>query len=275
MGASFGGWLLQSAIVRPPRPSPAEALLEQSRITSRWLRALPISVFDQPSAIPGWRVSELTGHLVLVHRGLAAALGRPTAERPLPAEEYVRQYAPNADALDAATREVAAEAPGPELVEKLDEAIGLTAATLTSPLPAVLRGGRGPISAEDLIDTRIIEVLVHSDDLSRSLPEQQPVPLQRAALSRGVRSLAAMLAARHPGRSVEVRVPPYAAVQCGVGDPGPTHTRGTPPNVVETDPITFLRLTTGRTAWADAVRAGTVHASGLRADLSGVLPLLS
>ena len=41
--------------------------------------------------------------------------------------------------------------------------------------------------------------------------------------------------AQHPGRSVEVRVPPYAAVQCGIGDPGPTHTRGTPPNVVETD----------------------------------------
>jgi uncharacterized protein (TIGR03083 family) len=234
------------------------------------------SVFDQPSAISGWRVAELTGHLVLVHRGLAAALGRPSADRPLSAEEYVRQYAPNADALDTATREVAAEASGLELVDRLDEAVDRAAAALSaSPLPAVLRGGRGPISVEDLIDTRIIEVVVHSDDLSRSLPEQEPVPLQRAALSRAVRSLAAILAARHPGRSVEVRVPPYAAVQVGVGDPGPTHTRGTPPNVVETDPVTFLRLTTGRTGWAEAVREGTVHASGLRADLSSVLPLLS
>ena len=58
-------------------------------------------------------------------------------------------------------------------------------------------------------------------------------------------------------------------------DPGPTHTRGTPPNVVETDPVTFLRLTTGRISWAEGVHAGTIHASGLRADLSGALPLLS
>jgi uncharacterized protein (TIGR03083 family) len=244
-------------------------------VTSRWLRDLPASVFDSPSAIPGWRVGELTGHLVLVHRGLAAALGRPSAERPLSAEEYVRQYAPNADALNAATLDVAAEATGQQLVDRLDEAIDLAAAALALPLPAVLRGGRGPISAKDLIDTRIIEVVVHSDDLSRSLPEQEPVPLQRAALSRAVRCLTAILADRHPGRSVEVRVPPYAAVQCGIGDPGPTHTRGTPPNVVETDPVTFLRLTTGRIAWADGVRDGAVHASGLRADLAAALPVLS
>ena len=126
-------------------------------------------------------MSELTGHLVLVHRGLAAALGRPSAERPLPADEYVRQYAPNADVLNAATLEVAAEATGLQLVDRLDEAIDLAAAALARPLPAVLRGGRGPISAEDLIDTRIIELVVHSDDLSRSLPEREPVPLQRSA----------------------------------------------------------------------------------------------
>jgi hypothetical protein len=132
----------------------------------------------------------------------------------------------------------------------------------------------------DLLNTRIVELIVHSDDLSRSLPQQPPVVAQRDALARCTRTLAAILAGQHPGRSVEVRVPPYAAVQCaittdGVTDPGPTHTRGTPPNVVETDPLTFLRLATGRISWADAVLTGSVQASGLRADLSGVLPLLS
>ena len=72
---------------------------------------------------------------------------------------------------------------------------------------------------------------------------------------------------RDSGRSVEVRIPPYAAVQCGVGDPGPTHTRGTPPNVVETDALTFLRLATGRTSWADALASGAVDAAPIRADL--------
>ena len=73
------------------------------------------------------------------------------------------------------------------------------------------------------------------------------------------------LAARHPGRVLEVRIPPVAAVQCL---PGPVHTRGTPPNVVETDPLTWIRLAAGRLDWAGAVRSGAVHASGPRADLA-------
>jgi len=78
------------------------------------------------------------------------------------------------------------------------------------------------------------------------------------------------LAARHPGRVLEVRVPPVAAVQCL---PGPVHTRGTPPNVVETDAMTFVALATGQLAWAAAVSAGQVRASGPRADISAYLPL--
>ncbi|MGA8116555.1 MAG: sterol carrier family protein [Actinocatenispora sp.] len=84
------------------------------------------------------------------------------------------------------------------------------------------------------------------------------------------RILLGRLAERAPGRSVEVRVPPYGAVQCV---PGPRHTRGTPPNVVETDALTWLRLATGRLSWADAVDTGAVRASGSRADLTGYLPV--
>ena len=65
-------------------------------------------------------------------------------------------------------------------------------------------------------------------------------------------------------------------MQCGLpDDPGPTHTRGTPPNVVETDAVTFLRLATGRTSWESARAAHLIKASGRQADLSAVLPLLS
>ena len=85
------------------------------------------------------------------------------------------------------------------------------------------------------------------------------------------RYLLYQLAARHPGRVLEVRVPPAAAVQCL---PGPVHTRGTPPNVVETDPVTWVRLALGRLSWAQAREAGLVSASGPRADLSDWLPLL-
>jgi hypothetical protein len=102
-----------------------------------------------------------------------------------------------------------------------------------------------------------------------ALDAGQPPP--RAELRTAVRYLLDLLAARAPGRAIEVRVPPYAAVQCGEG---PRHTRGTPPNVVETDPVTWIRLATGRLTWAEASGSGQVAASGVRADLSAFLPVV-
>jgi Bacterial SCP ortholog len=85
-----------------------------------------------------------------------------------------------------------------------------------------------------------------------------------------VKHFLAVLGDRAPGRSVEVRVPPYAAVQAVEGV---RHTRGTPPAVVETDPETWLALATGRLAWREAELAGRLRASGERADLTPYLPL--
>ncbi|WP_394347543.1 MULTISPECIES: sterol carrier family protein [unclassified Micromonospora] len=93
---------------------------------------------------------------------------------------------------------------------------------------------------------------------------------ERPVLRAAVRALLATLAERAPGRSVEVRVPPYGAVQCV---PGPRHTRGTPPNTVEMDPQTWVLLATGRLDWEWVVTEGRVRASGARADLSAYLPL--
>ena len=101
------------------------------------------------------------------------------------------------------------------------------------------------------------------------LAEQVPA---RAELATAVRLSLRTLEQVAPGRSVEVRVPPFAVGQCV---PGPRHTRGTPPNVIETDPRTWLLLVTGRLLWTDAVRHAEVDASGSRADLSEWLPLLS
>ncbi|NDU76593.1 hypothetical protein GWI34_28800 [Actinomadura sp. DSM 109109] len=119
--------------------------------------------------------------------------------------------------------------------------------------------------------------------------EDEPAALRRAALDtvlagieaggaepsrpvvRGaVRFLLDRLAELAPGRSVEVRVPPHAAVQC---IDGPHHTRGTPPNVVEMDAATWIALATGRSTWEDATANGRVRASGPRADLRAYLPL--
>jgi hypothetical protein len=93
----------------------------------------------------------------------------------------------------------------------------------------------------------------------------------RAELALAVRLSLRTLAQVAPGAAVEVRVPPFAAVHCVAG---PRHTRGTPPNVVETDPRTWLELATGRLAWATALATGRLTASGIRADLAGWLPLV-
>jgi len=85
-----------------------------------------------------------------------------------------------------------------------------------------------------------------------------------------VRYLLEELAEKASGNSVEVRVPPYGATQC---IEGPRHTRGTPPNVVEMNPETWFALALGIVSWDDVAKAGQVSASGVRADLSGVLPL--
>lgn len=105
--------------------------------------------------------------------------------------------------------------------------------------------------------------------LSRWMTETEvPATVVRTA----VRFTLEELATSSPGRSVEVRVPPAGAVQAIAG---PRHTRGTPPAVVETDQITWLGLATGRLGWDDAVAAGRVTASGVRADLAPVLPLIT
>ena len=101
----------------------------------------------------------------------------------------------------------------------------------------------------------------------RSDPSETPP----ATVATAVRFTLEELASRAPGRTLEVRVPPYGAVQCVEG---PRHTRGTPPNVIETDSRTWLDLATGRQGWAGALASGTVHASGLRATLDEYLPLV-
>ena len=89
---------------------------------------------------------------------------------------------------------------------------------------------------------------------------------ESADVADAVRSTLDWLARTYPGRSVEVRVPPYRVVQA---IQGATHRRGTPPAVVETDPTTWLGLVAGQTAWSDEVAAGRIRASGERSDLSG------
>lgn len=97
-------------------------------------------------------------------------------------------------------------------------------------------------------------------------------PPERSVLRAAVKESLASLAAAAPGRSVEVRVPPFGAVQCITG---PRHGRGTPPNVVETDARTWLGLALGRLSWDDCLATGLLRASGTRSgEVAAHLPLV-
>ena len=136
----------------------------------------------------------------------------------------------------------------------------------------------------------------HADALDAALPRPAPsdprlaalaeeslvaaasaidAPVGRASLAAAVRTGLRRLAEAHPGKLVEVRVPPFAAVQIGVPGQAAAHTRGTPPNVVELDAATWFALASGRLAFADAVAARRVRASGVHADITGQLRSLA
>jgi hypothetical protein len=112
---------------------------------------------------------------------------------------------------------------------------------------------------------------VEGRDAVASVVRADAASVDRSTLALAVRYTLQLLAEHAPGGTVEVRVPPFGAVQC---IEGPRHTRGTPPNVVETDAATWLGLATGSLAWVDALGSGRVHASGQRADLEDVVPVI-
>jgi uncharacterized protein (TIGR03083 family) len=233
--------------------------------------ALPDDVFAWSTRLGDWSVAELVAHLVGNARWVAATLDAPPPTRAV--QTALSYYANIGDhALIAQrARERAAGRTAAELRALLREEIATARRRLaTAPTDALVAAPGGGMRLADYLVTRAVEGVVHGLDLAVATGTEPP--LEPGALRLVARFLAALLATRAPGRSVELRVPPYAAVQC-IG--GPAHARGTPPNVIETDPLTWVDLATGRRGWTEAVASGRVTASGARADLSAHLPLLA
>lgn len=244
----------------------AAAYLDQWTVTREWCD--DIEDWMAPSAVDGWSVRDLVAHLVLVADSVRAAADVVADEPPLRLGDYLATYADGASSIDERTREVGSRE---GLLFSLDATATQAEAAIASvPGNAVVSARRGPIRWVDFLRTRCIEMTVHTDDLARSVVGEGP-PQSRPCLQVSTRALADVLGWKARGSSVEVRVPPFAAVQCV---PGPRHTRGTPPAVVEMDPLTFCRLAAGRITWEGAAASGALRSSGLRADLSPYLPLL-
>lgn len=226
-----------------------------------------------PTRLGEWTVRELAAHITM---GVRSVVRGATGPEPVSLDLTLLDWPPAtrkyAGQVDEDTREIAAAAADDPAA--LAELYAETGRQFEETLAAsgderLLTTRFGGVRLGDFLVTRTVELIVHTDDLNDATG--LGIPYDREALAACTRLLADALAAKGPGGSVEVRVPPYAVVQCVEG---PKHTRGTPPNVVETDPLTWIRLATGRTTWADALAAAHVQASGERADLSPLLPVL-
>lgn len=246
------------------------AVLAQFAAVREAVRRLTPEQLAGPTHLGDWTVRELVVHIDM---GVHAVVRHIDDAEPAKAELGLRDWPLRTAAFagDLAERmpKIAARAP-----DDLDALFAGTTDALTERLDAadphrLLATLLGAMDLSDFLVTRTVELIVHTDDLNRAAGID--VPLDRQALAACTRVLADGFAAKAPGGATELRIPPYAVVQCVEG---PRHTRGTPPNVVETDPLTWIRLATGRTEWATARDEAKIAASGERADLSGLLPVM-
>ncbi|MGW1997354.1 sterol carrier family protein [Embleya sp. NPDC001921] len=254
-----------------PRPRKVDPVKVRAALIAQWhtmvevTSALTPAQLAAPSGLTGWSTANLVGHLAASVQAVPRWLAEPIpGGPPITVEQWASGTSAHAAVISAIADDMAEAGHTP--ADYVDDAI---AALDGVPDARITITRIGPMRVADMLVTRLVEAVVHCDDLERATGE--PFPHDRHALGTVVRALADALATRAPGHSVEVRVPPFAVVQCVTG---PRHTRGVPPNVVETDPRTWLRLATGRLTWADAVEDGRVLASGERSDLSGYLPLM-
>ncbi|MFE1199098.1 maleylpyruvate isomerase family mycothiol-dependent enzyme [Streptomyces olivaceoviridis] len=247
------------------------AVLAQFTSVRDAVRTLTPEQLALPTRLGAWTVRDLIAHIGMAVTAVERALERPAPPRQtVTVAEWPFSTGSHAAAIADFTRDLATA--HPDLGAYLDDVDRKLRALLDEhPGGRLLETGAGALPLGDYLVTRALELVVHTDDLNAAVPGLQ-VPYDRQALAATTRLLADALAVKAPGGSTEVRVPPYAVVQCVEG---PRHTRGTPPNVVETDPLTWIRLATGRTAWADALAAAKVSASGERADIGGLLPVMA
>ena len=227
-------------------------------VVAQWLAviaqvdAVPDDAYALPTRLPGWRVAELVVHLARNPTHLGRMLVGPPG--PLPDEA-----------------EVAGGTTPVQLRELLAENVATATALLaTLAEDRVVAGREPPCTVAAYLPSRCVEGCVHALDLAAATGV--PARNDRHAEGIAVRMTLGLLERTAPGRSVEVRVPPHAAVQVVEG---PRHTRGTPPNTVEADAPAWLELATGRLSWAEAVADGRVRPSGVRADISPLLPVLT
>ena len=225
-----------------------------------------------PTRLDSWTVRELVAHLATALDALPRFLAASDDGQPVTTiADWASGTAGAADAVGEDALERAAA--GGDVRQALAQAVEEARAVLDADHGPATRvtHRRGAMLLDDYLVTRLVETVVHADDLADAI-QMDAFPHDRHALASACRVLADALAMKAPGGAVELRIPPFAVVQCVEG---PRHTRGTPPNVVETTPLPWIRLATGRLTWANALDVAELTASGERSDLSSLLPVMA
>lgn len=235
--------------------------------TDRTLRTTADTVVAQANALVDAPLPQPARlRMVTLADDFLEALARPTNARNQSWASLLSHRQAGAHQLDMLDRETAAGTAAPLVAKLADARWADLAGELHGPLPVSITNHFGNSHVTDYLRATLLELCVLAD---------QAGALQPAALRMAVRSLTQALGERFPGQTIEVRVPPAAAVQVGAFGEGPTHTRGTPPNVVETDELTWLRIATGRLPLDEALDQALATASGSHHEaLERMLPVI-
>ena len=215
-----------------------------------------LSALVEPAHSAG---APVIGRLMLSASRVLRTINRVTSSRPVPLGNHLRDREMSWRLIEEENTQLLGDKDAASLGRQLDGLLAeLASAFAGRSLPSAVETRIGPIRYGDYLRAHIIDLVA----LARFCGVQP----EKDAEAEAVRALAGVLGERFPGQTIELRVPPLAAVQVGAFGEGPTHTRGTPPNVIETDPDTWLGLATGTLSWEEAHRQHLLRVSGVHAD---------
>ena len=242
----------------------ADRQLRQTKRAAAVLAA-QLPTLLEPAATAG---RQSLAHLIAIAEAITSALAVPTRTAPQSISQLLLAWGECKSQRSATICQVAHGCNERQLRERAASAIAAAQQALTTdPLPPAVTSFVGPVRLSDLIAGLTVSL--------GKLAQHFGARLDPASTQQALRALAVTLEERYPGHTIELRVPPVTAVQLGAFGEGTTHHRGTPPNVVETDPDTFWALCTGSLSWQQARDEHRLRVSGVHADqVSRMLPVI-
>lgn len=208
-------------------------------------------------------------HLMVILTDTLQTVTAPTTIRPMTLARGIDERSKATGTLGAIGHEVIADDTATRLASQAQRLLSeVESVLLATPGPsATVESLIGPVRMTDHLRATLLAMV------AMGLHDGVDVP--SPAITESCRTLSAILDDAHGGRTIELRVPPACAVQLAATESGPSHHRGTPPNVAEMDPVTFLQLATGFSSWEEMREAGWVQASGSHVDdVANLLPVV-